>query len=119
MRVIGDRRPKTAAAGPGKRRAVRWSVDGRSILINAGEWSLSRGGYLNDEWLTPRFVYMKHQCDGCHYPPSMCCLQSDECEDPYDGNYDALEEALFAMPRVAAVAIEEWHGNAVGNHFQT
>ncbi len=44
------------------------------LWVNAGEYSFERG-YLNEEWLKPAFVYMKHQCDGCHYPPSMCCLQ--------------------------------------------
>ena len=44
------------------------------LWVNAGEYDYAKG-YLNEEWLRPVFVYMKHQCDGCNYPPNMCCLQ--------------------------------------------
>jgi len=46
------------------------------LQVNAGEYRFGQpGGYLNEEWLEPAFVYLKHQCDDCRYPPTMCCLQ--------------------------------------------
>lgn len=80
--------------------AVRFAFN--VVQINAGEWSPSKNGYLNEEWVTPRFVYMKHWCDGCHYPPDMCCLQGVSDDDD-----EGAEEALYAMPRVIPIVIEE------------
>lgn len=55
------------------------------LFVNFGEYHYEKG-YLNQEWLKPDMVYMKHQCDGCHYPPSMCCLQVSDFRsfDEYD-----------------------------------
>lgn len=57
------------------------------LFVNAGEYQYGKG-YLNEEWLQPEMVYMKHQCDGCHYPPNMCCLQPNDFRgsDDYDHN---------------------------------
>lgn len=62
------------------------SADGE-LWVNAGEYEYGKG-YKNEEWVKPSFVYMKHQCDGCHYPPNMCCLQPNDFRgsDDYDHN---------------------------------
>lgn len=76
--------------------AVRQTPEG--LQVNVGEFVSSKG-YINDEWLTPLFIFAKHQCDGCNYPPHMCCLQvsSFRSFDDYDRlgylEDDALEDA--------------------------
>ena len=92
------------------------------LWVNAGEWHHAKG-YLNEEWLKPAFVYMKHRCEGCHYPPNMCCLQPqpryrddsfyqviDEdfaeylSSDEYQDNIEALERFPEGVnPRVLEV----------------
>ena len=72
------------------------TVEGR-LQVNAGEYSRSanrfEGAYLNEEWVTPDFVFLKHWCDNCHYPPSMCCLDALT-----DDAYGEAEEELHRMP---------------------
>ena len=79
------------------------------LQINAGEWSYAKNGYINDEWLTPRFVYMKHYCDGCTYPPDMCCLQpiKDNDSEFYQDDLDAALDRWYVMPPVIPVTVEE------------
>ena len=74
------------------------------LWVNAGEWHHAKG-YLNEEWLKPAFVYIKHKCDGCSYPPSMCCLQPQpryyddsiyQIED-WGGDYDDPNEDAYQI----------------------
>ncbi len=94
---------------------VRTTVEGR-LQINAGEWSYTQQRYLHEEWVTPLFVYLRHQCEGCHYPPSMCCLdvadfvthpedyERFDLEDMVLGSeaYEQAQAAAFALPGVDA-----------------
>ncbi len=64
------------------------------LQVNAGEYHFERG-YLNEEWLKPEFVYMKHQCDGCHYPPNMCCLQPSSFRSYRNDEWDPDEDDLI------------------------
>lgn len=50
------------------------------LQVNAGQWR-TLDGYENEEWLAPLFVFTKHPCEGCHYPPHMCCLQPGDFRD--------------------------------------
>lgn len=78
------------------------TVNGQ-LQVNVGEWSGAKEEYINEEWVVPRFVFLVHHCDGCHYPPNMCCLQG------YDPEGDAIDEAyswLNSNPPVPTVEIE-------------
>lgn len=100
--------------------------DHGGMQINFGEYDSVKGRYLNEEWLAPAMVYIKHQCDGCHYPPSMCCLQPESFRsgDEYDyggylegwaptdedimasDEYEAAEQALWASPPIVFRIVE-------------
>lgn len=99
---------------------------GDTLQVNFGEYDYNKGAYLNEEWITPLMIYVKHQCDGCHYPPSMCCLQLESFRsgDEYDSYgyledwaatdedilesdyYQAAEESLWASPPITLRTVE-------------
>lgn len=99
---------------------------GGTLQVNFGEYDYKKGAYLNEEWITPLMIYVKHQCDGCHYPPSMCCLQPESFRsgDEYDyggylndfaptdeeimesDTYHAAEQALWDSPPITTRIVE-------------
>jgi hypothetical protein len=69
--------------------------------VNFTGYDFTTRTYQGEDWRTPALVYMRHHCEGCHYPPSMCCASvsgldgeehKDEREDALDEAYEALEE---------------------------
>lgn len=59
------------------------------LETNVGEYTFAgvgQGEMLTEEWVRPIIIYAKHQCEGCHYPPDMCCMgpnASDEAFNAY------------------------------------
>ena len=69
-------------------------VAGR-IEVNMVEFDYTTNAYKGEDWRTPTHLYMTHQCEGCHYPPDMCC------ETVYGEEFD-MED----MPPVPHTVIE-------------
>lgn len=92
---------------------IREIPDG-SMQINAGEWDAAKLQYINEEWVTPQFVFMLHMCEGCSYPPHMCCLQPRQWEPDWDveENYQADQEVMESDEYQQAEA-ELWAGPPV------
>jgi hypothetical protein len=70
------------------------------LQVNFGEYRLSVG-YLNEEWLAPDALYMRHECDDCAYPPSLCCMPvSDEgpWQDEDEDDRREYSELLYSYP---------------------
>lgn len=68
-------------------------VDGR-IEVNMIEFDYARMGYSGEDWRTPDHIYMTHQCEGCHYPPDMCCGVGPDIEnDLLGGRYTVIDLA--------------------------
>lgn len=124
--IIGPFHWSVWARIPGRDDVRVWSPDGvreltGQLQINAGEWSPSanryEGAYLNEEWLTPRFVFLRHKCEGCHYPPNMCCLQVD-ASVPIDPDFPYLGEEWDSELEAEILNSEEYD-EAVGELDRT
>lgn len=63
------------------------------LQANIGEYryfpNYTTGEYISDEWVTPSLIFAMHKCEGCHYPPDMCCLQDYKEDSPhwYDDSF--------------------------------
>lgn len=56
---------------------------GGQIQVNMVDFDYSTGAYKGEDWRTPYHLYMTRWCDGCHYPPDMCCGDRADLEiDP-------------------------------------
>ena len=65
-------------------------VDGQ-LQVNMIEFDYATESYKGEDWRTPLHVYVKHQCDGCHYPPDMCCNDDGSEDILFYGRYTTIE----------------------------